>query len=359
MRVGLITTHDTNIGDDFIREGVLRVLYLALRDQPVQLISVNKHAPFTVYPAWHPLRWLPRGRRRASRILAPLGMTRFDQCDAIVQCGAPVVWSNCHASEWAEPLWRQVVGRLHHRVRVLNLAAGSCYSWRNPPASITDPNDAAFIADITRFARLTTARDELAAKLLGARMLCCTAFLAAPPELSPAPTASGSILINYMTGGGHFDWDQALDPRIWETTMRELIARLRTRHPLKFIAHTPAEADVMRKLDPSIPVLCPATPDEYFRQAAGAQAAICNRLHASVGLAGMGIPSVAVGTDTRLLMVKAVGLPALFVADASTQRVEHELENLLANRAAERDRLLALREQTLRSYVDAVAGALS
>jgi len=354
LRVGLITTHATNIGDDFIREGVLRVLRDVLGDH-VQYVSINKHDPWSVYPRWHPLRRLPRGRRTVAKYLAPLGMTRFDRCDVIVQCGAPVIWPNCHASEWAEPLWRQVIGRLCSRVPILNLAAGSCYPWQNQPETIIDPQDAGFVRDIVGFARLTTARDPLAARLMNAPMICCTAFLAAAKPRG----GDGPILINYMPGGGHFDWDQPIDPADWEKTIRDLIDRLGQRYQLKFVAHTPAEADVMRNLAPRLPVLCPSTPEQYFRETADAQAAICNRLHASVGLAGMGVPSVAVGTDTRMLMVKSLGLPCFFVGDATADRIEHEVEQLVARREDERARLLTLREQTLRAYVDAVGGALS
>ena len=44
---------------------------------------------------------------------------------------------------------------------------------------------------------------------------------------------------------------------------------------------------------------------------------MCNRLHAAVALAGTrDSPLVSVGTDTRLLMVAAIGLPYRYVKDA-------------------------------------------
>jgi hypothetical protein len=53
-----------------------------------------------------------------------------------VQCGAPVLWPNCNKCEWAEPLWYSVIGRLHKKTPVLNLAAGSCYPWEKQPEKI-------------------------------------------------------------------------------------------------------------------------------------------------------------------------------------------------------------------------------
>ncbi len=40
------------------------------------------------------------------------------------------------------------------------------------------------------------------------------------------------------------------------------------------------------------------TPQEYFEAVTTAKAALCNRMHAAVGLAGLGIPAIAVGSDT-------------------------------------------------------------
>ena len=77
-----------------------------------------------------------------------------------------------------------------------------------------------------------------------------------------------------------------------------------------------------------------------------------------MGLAGMGVPSLAVGTDTRLLMVSSLGLPCFYVKDASVERLENELEGLLRRRSHERDRLLALRSRTWSQYVEVVANAI-
>jgi glycosyltransferase involved in cell wall biosynthesis len=82
---------------------------------------------------------------------------------------------------------------------------------------------------------------------------------------------------------------------------------------------------------------------------------VCNRLHAAVALASVGIPSVSVGTDTRLLMVAAIGLPYRYVKDVDTELLEDAIETLLEHRNDERDRLLELREWTWSRYIDEVA----
>ena len=71
LRVGLITTLSTNIGDDFIRTGLLRVVREVFAGKEIEFVSINKHKPYTIYPKWHPVRlaalakYLPRGKSKA------------------------------------------------------------------------------------------------------------------------------------------------------------------------------------------------------------------------------------------------------------------------------------------------------
>jgi len=298
----------------------------------------------------------------ANRVFSDLPWSAFDGCDLIVQCGTPVLWENCHRCEWAIPLWGRVVGRLAGPVPVLNLAAGSCYPWERQAEEIQIPADAEYLRTILGYCRLTTVRDHLAQKLcrsLGTEtsLLPCSAFLAAD-QAAPAKPEGNYLLINYMEGGGHYDWGQGIDAAAWKREVLTLMARLRPRYELRFICHNEAEYRLAQDLDPVIPRLCPKTPAEFFTLVAGAQGAVCNRLHASVALAGLGVPSVAVGTDTRMLMLKEIGLPFFYVKDANAENLEATLEELLGRRRQERERLLELRRKTLLAYRGIVADAL-
>lgn len=372
MKIGLITTIDTNIGDDFIREGICRVLAEVFKGQKIEFVSVNKHKPYTVYPAWHPIHLgdiadrLPVGRnfvrQSADYLFSKMGFSRFDDCDLIVQCGAPVFWPNCHANEWAKPVWHEVVGRLYKRIPVLNLAAGSCYPWERQPATINDSNDARYLKAILSYCRLTTVRDTLSVILcesLGTQvpLIPCSASLASG-TLRGGVKSDGIVLINYMSGGGHYDWEQGIDPSIWHQTIKALIARLRKGHKVAFLCHNETEYNLAHELDPAIHRFFPKTQEEYFTVVSDAKAAVCNRMHASVGMAGMGIPSVAVGTDTRLLMVKALGLPSFYVKEASIERLEEGVENLIVNGRREQERLFSLREDTWNRYIKVVSDVI-
>ena len=369
MRIGLITTLGTNIGDDFIREGICLVLREVFKNKTIEFVPVNKHRPMTIYPKWHPCRLaesVPYANRYAYALFGTIfykaGYTLFDDCDLIVQCGAPVLWPGCHKAEWAVPLWHQVVGRLHERIPVLNLAAGSCYPWERQPANISEPHDAAYVSAILAYCRLTTSRDTLAQSLfssLGGETphIPCTAFLAAK-DFEKHQESENLVLINYMEGGGHYDWSQDIDKTKWQNIIQRFIDCMRKRHRIAFLCHDQKEYELAKHVDHSIDRFFPKSSDEYFRVTSKASAAICNRMHASVGLAGMGIPSVAVGTDTRILMVKTLKLPCHYVKDVSVELLEDDMEHLIKKAADQRERLRSLQSETVKAYIDIVSKTL-
>lgn len=372
MRIGLLSTLSTNIGDDFIREGIIRLLRSLLCARHLEIVIINKHKPWTVYPGWHPARYneavsgWPLAGVRLQRFLASLGAkwggSQFSRCDAVVQCGAPVLWPHCHTAEWAIPIWRDVIGRISESKPVLNIAAGSCYPWLRQPVRIEDAEDAIYLGRIYGYCRVTTVRDPLARSLwqtLGAKteLLPCTAALA-PEESNPSAIADEFVFVNYMRGGGHYAWEQGEFVASWEATMRESLKRLAHRHRLAFICHNAEETELARSLAPEISRFQPADSREYFALASRAKAGVCNRLHASVALAGMGIPSVSVGTDTRMLMVSEFGLPVHFVGDVTADMVEAAVENAVSRRLQERDRLKALVQNAERRYMSMIGEAL-
>ena len=125
-----------------------------------------------------------------------------------------------------------------------------------------------------------------------------------------------------------------------------------------FLCHDENEYQLAFELNPTIPRFQPKNFREYFSVVSRAKVGLCNRLHTSIALAGIGIPSVAVGTDTRLLMVAAVNLPYFYVKKVTVEKIEKAVENLLANHEKERERLLTLREKTWNHYVEIVEKAL-
>ena len=367
MRIGLLTTLNTNLGDDFIREGLMHIVSQIAPGVSCEFVPINKHQPQTAYPFWHPIRLFyeerfhPRLRmkplrRKVEHWLAAFGLSRFDDCDLVLQCGTPIIWDGCRQSEWADLIWRDVLLRLSLKGKpVLNLGGGSCYPWERQPKTLVGHPDEEFIRTMLKAARVTIVRDTLAQTLLGtlgysAPHLCCPAMLAGQAFTKPCkPTRK--VLVNYMPGGGHYDFEQGIDPQAWETTMRRLLSELCRQgwQPI-LLAHNEREFKIAKETWPELPSVLPAGPREYFETARDASFGIFNRLHASVAVAGLGIPSIAVGNDSRNLMVAALGEPVFYVKEATFDLMLSTVNTLLATREAESTRLLELREKTLSQY---------
>lgn len=373
VKIGLITTLDRNIGDDFIREGICRILKEIFVGEQIEFVCINKHEPYTIYPAWHPVQLrnisdhLPivnlYVKSIIERIFSSIGFSKFDGCDLIVQCGAPVYWPNCSKNEWAKPIWYEVLGRLCRKIPVLNLAAGSCYPWERQPEYFESNDDEKYVKAILEYCSLTTVRDRLAQKLCKSvghevQLLPCSAFLAAYGRKAKLLDSS-NILINYMAGGGHYDWEQGIDSLQWETTIKQVIACLKKRHNIAFICHDEREFLLSQAIASDIPIFFPKTPAEYFECVSNAKFGICNRMHASVAMAGMGVPSIAVCTDTRMLMVSELGLPVHYVKNINANNLNEQVETMLNSLDIEKERLLVLQKQTWEMYLSVIQKALS
>ena len=367
INVGLLSTISTNIGDDFIREGIVSVINDVLKNEKVDLVIINKHEPREIYPSWHPIRSLYRRGFVARKALAPLrkvaerwlplfGFSKFDKCDIVIQCGTPIIWEGCRNSEWARLIWRDVLARLSRRgTPILNIGGGSAYPWERQPATLAGNADESFIRLMLVTSRLTIVRDELARRLFetlgfATRKVCCPAILAGQSVVAPAK-ATKKVLINYMEGGGHYDFGQGIDSSVWEKTMRDVVKELRQRGwQLVFLAHNEKESELAARIWPDLPCVFPNSQRDYFEVVRDAAFGIFNRMHASVAAAGLGIPSVAIGTDTRNLMVETTGLSVLYVKEATADRLLFAVDNLAESRDSETQRLLKLRQETFETY---------
>jgi len=377
MKVGLITTLSTNIGDDFIREGIIYALKQTFPDQKFEFVLINKHEPATIYPSKHPIGWarlFPTHFMRSaatellSRLFYRFGGSLFDDCDLIIQCGAPVFFYKCWFTEWSTPIWRHVAGRLSKRTPVLNLAAGSCYPWERLPEEINDLREQRFIKEILSYCKMTTLRDKLAEQVVAPlagnaeyKRIPCPAFLAPlayMPSLNNLKDDEKYVMINYMSGAGHYDYGLNIDHKKWESTIVDLVHQLKQRHKVAFMCHNETEKQLAVSLALDVPVFLPGSIKEYFRIAATAKAGVFNRMHACVGFAGLGVPSVGVGIDSRMMMAQEIGLPVRYVKDCTAIELESDVNRLLGDLKEGSARLGELQSSTLKSYVDVLSANL-
>lgn len=373
MKIGLISTINSNIGDDFIRQGIVFLLKEIFNDKNIEFITVNKVQTHTAYPSWHPIQLtrisnnLPIVANRTTHIIeqftSKIGNSYFDKCDLIVHCGSPVLWPMCHECIWADSIWFQIIGRLYNKIPIWNIAAGSCYPWENQPDFIANEDDKQFLYTITDYCKIVTVRDILARRLLmdlgfDAPFIPCPSIFASK-NLETVKQNTNLFLINYMKNGGHFDWNQNINTKLWNDTIKSLIKKLSKRYDIAFLCHDIKEYNLAKQNFPGEQILFPQSIKDYFNMVLGARCAISNRMHSVMFLAGMGIPSIGVCTDTRLLMMDSVGLPNYYVKEVSPELLEERAELLISNFDAEKERLNSLKSNVWKQYIDIISESLT
>ena len=239
---------------------------------------------------------------------------------------------------------------------------GSCYPIENIPQKVLE------IEDIRYLTRMFAACENITVRDVSAMNLCKS--MNGHYQLIPCPSVLSGIrfesevlkmrkndkdsfiVLNILSKGANEDWGQNVDPEAWFSICRELTQRLLLhRHKIKFVCHSDSEYCLAEKINSVVPRFRPRTVQEYFRVIAGAKVGLCNRIHAAMPLASIGIPSVGVGTDTRLKTLETIGLPTFYVKEVNVDLLEERIEHLVKRRTTEAERLKNLRDSALQQYV--------
>ncbi len=362
-RVAVLSTLETNIGDEFIRDGVMTILESVWPDARFEFHVFNKHKPWTFFPKWHPIQAaallnMACGRfwRNYANTASRHGRSLFDSADLIVQSGTPVIWPDVErTSEWSISFWRNIAPRATRSAPLLNLGGGSCYPWQAQPSALHGA-DRVFAQHMASTALLTTAREELASRLLSEAagievpILPCPALLAGQTHVATIGDKS-SFILNFMPRAGHFDKLRQVDPSLWRECFMTAVEFLEKRFELIFLCHNKVELQTAQQIWPRHRAVFPTSTREYFEVVKGSAGGLVNRLHAAVGLAGLGIPSIAIGTDTRMLMTKYIGIDTLFAPEVTGSVLVDKLQHLIRYRDDLSAELLHRRENALSAYV--------
>lgn len=334
LNISIITTTRHNVGDDFVRAGILSLL-----DDAVQLGSkgappaikhwlIHKHSPITAVLGCSGIR-----STRVSNVLEPVARrlrlpNAISSADLLIQSGAPIYWhhpghSSCEANEWYSPLIRKRYSRQLQPAPLLNLAGGSCQSFHSDGSElIQSPKTLDYISDFFTRSALTTLRDPLAQKILAlaghqAEVLPCTSIFARDFH-GINPRKGEVIVLNFMQCGGHYTFGQPIDNYAWQRNFSAIAAAAQELGPVVLACHNENEAALALELFPAYErFLVPNDPIALMTFYSRARFAVVNRVHAGFMLASLGKPVIVIGSDSRARMINMLGLNAYFVNDAS------------------------------------------
>lgn len=371
MKAAIISTLRHNIGDDFVREGIVGLLQQTLaQERPGKVLEVDvihKHSPVTTVYGLERIRSL-----RLSRMAEPVARAlrlpdRIGRADLLVQSGAPIYWCHengpsCERNEWFDPLVRRRFLPDRRGRRFFNLAGGSCQRYHSDASEMDRfPNTLAYMAEFFDACDLTTLRDVHAQRMLKAagreaEVLPCTSIYARD-QLRIEPEAGEYIVLNFMEYGGHFTFGQTIDKERWRENFRRIHALTSRMGRVVAACHSPAERDLVREVVPDIEAfIVPDDHVEFMRFYARARFGIVNRVHAGFMLASFGKPVAVVGTDTRALMIANLGLPSHFVEDVTDP--ETIVEQTAARETTYREEIEQIRTTTRARYVQLLSEAL-
>ena len=278
-----------------------------------------------------------------------------------VACGGPNIVPGGHRSPELGLMLHHLNGAFHYRgVPLIDAGVGACFPFEKNPDCLEDPADRALYSKALEYVARMTVRDVTAEKVvrdLGFQpdLIPCGAIGSGRVFGQAQPTggeANKYVAINFQRVGANTDWGQNVDAAQWMRTMQDIIADAEKRHPVMILAQNAYELKLAEQLAPHVKRVLPKTTAEYAETIAMVKAGIVSRIHAAIPLAGIGVPSVVVGTDTRMGTIDQFGLPTRYVKQASTEWLIDQLELLIGRAEDERERLIGLRESTLRSYAD-------
>lgn len=334
----LISTLNHNVGDDFVREGIVWLLRRALGE--ISCSTVHKHFPVTVRgPVWSRLDRLARLCLPRQEWRIPLSRTLdllpvhpasdlLLHSQMVIQCGAPVYWKNRYSkssqAEWFAPLIQKRWASMQPPVPLLNLGAGSCLAPGSDGSEVADdPDCRQFIKSFTSAAAITTVRDSVAANILRLcghivpHLPCPSLF--APQAAGIAPQPGEFVALNFMPVGGHYDLADS-GPEVarqWESTFIQTARQLARQHRCLIICHDSNEAAQAARLLPELPRFFSSKWKDYLDVYSRCHFALVNRVHAAMVVAAFGKRVLLIGNDTRALTTTGVpGIRQLWVTEA-------------------------------------------
>lgn len=366
-RVAIITTIRHNIGDDFVREGIVHVLSDLGIGGSLELI--HKHAPVT---AVYGFEWVRK--RRTSTVLDAVVRRmrvtdRIGSASTLIQSGAPVYWCHpggphCADNEWFGPLVRSRFLRDRRGRRFLNLAGGSCQRFHSDGSEVGSCSRCSpYMREFFDACDLTILRDNIARRMLqaagrDAAVLPCTSIFARD-RFAMLPQPGEYIVLNVMENGGHYRFDQDIDAARWRRDFAELARVAQKFGPVVIACHNQAEHDLARSIVPEVDrFLVPNDHIEFMKFYARAKFGIVNRVHGAFMMASFGKPTTVIGNDTRARMVEMLGLEAVFVRDVDPNRFEETLTSLQARATTYPDEVEVVRSRSRAAYSDAIRESL-
>lgn len=361
MKISIITTVDHNVGDDFVREGIIFLLKKQFSEKNISFENIHKHSPITTRYGFEWFRNLRYSGRVDKIIPKFLTRDRIREADIVVQSGAPVYWchkeTHCCDNEWYKPLINQRFLRGENK-KLLNLAAGSCQTYHSDGSEFCERCNE-YIREFYKICAVTTVRDQLSKTILGklnidVPVIPCSSIFAVD-NYGVKSNVEDYIALNYMQGGAHYTFGQKIDVDKWQQEFSKFYNNIKNKEKVVFVCHNRKEADEAKAFDPNASIFYKK--DDYLAYIdfySRAKFGILNRVHGAFMMASMGKPSVVIGNDSRAKMTSHIGLRNYFVNDANFELLMSEYEFLSKGADSFGERFKEIKDKAYKDYREAL-----
>ena len=339
-RITFITTVDHNVGDDFVREGLKYIIEECFGQKKMNFTNIHKHSPITSRYGFENIRELSDSEKWDEKlpIKSFLIPDRIKSADLVIQSGAPVYWchpnNGCHQNEWYEPLVKKRWIPLHKKgAKLINLAGGSCQTYYSDGSEFFDyPEVIDYIKEFYNVSSLTTLRDTLSQNILkkiglSAPVIPCSSIFAREYHKTN-PSEREYVVLNYMSGGGHFMFDQDIDVKKWENTFKEFYQRISQKENVVCVCHNQKEVDEITQILPQAKKFFSRSYLDYIKFYSKAKFGVVNRVHGGFLIGSYGRPALIIGSDTRARMSSEIGLTNYYVNDINIDILMEEYNKL-------------------------------
>lgn len=364
MKISIITTVDHNVGDDFVREGLMYLLRKYFKNENIEFQNIHKHSPITTRYGYENFRNLRLSSKVDKIIPKSWSKDRVFEADILVQSGAPVYWchevggGHCYNNEWYKALIKErfIKG---NNAKLINLAAGTCQTYHSDGSEFCELcND--YMKEFYQLSDVTTVRDTLAKKVfsqigIDVPVIPCSSIFAID-EHNLKNEGEEYIVVNYMKGGAHYTFGQKIDINKWEREFKKFYFELKEKERVIVSCHNQKEVYEALEFDPKAEIFYIKDDYlEYMKFYSKAKFGIMNRVHGAFLMACYGKPSIVIGNDSRARMPEEIGLKHYFVNDVDSELLNKEYEFLKGGADNFSERFKVIKEKAFSDYMKALS----
>jgi polysaccharide pyruvyl transferase WcaK-like protein len=291
MRIHHFYPKTRNVGDHFVQRGIERMIREIVPDAAFDLFNVNS-----------------RGEDKTGYGLTRATVERANREADLVIVGGSNLYEGSYRWPWGVHMEADALDDLRVPLFLIGMGTGSGFLSRPHRPSARAQSEIKLLNDRAAF---SGARDVLTRDWLH-RLGISKAVLMGDPATfifnhAARREGGGRVLITtpplrFWAGKNQF-WQVRLRGRtMFRATVSLARALLGRGHEVAVACNDPADLNLARELFGewfADRIVCPRTPDEYFRLLSGSRAVVSGRLHTAVVAFSLGVPFVLVDADQR------------------------------------------------------------